>query len=164
MNAAQAQGSLTESQLKTAFILNFVRYTEWPDKAFAGSDSPISLCVIGRNEGGIGLSALEGRRVQDRPIRVRLDVSAETAGACQVVFVGEADARRIPTTLRALQNQPVLTISDVEGFIDSGGAIGIVRGEQKLQFEINRTALDKAKLRASSQLLKLARAVLNPGN
>ena len=160
-----AQGPVSEPQLKAAFVLNFIRYVEWPEKAFSGKDAPIGLCVIGREDGSVALSSLEGKKAQERVIKVRYEVSADSARSCQVVFITESEARRVTaTTLRAVQGLPVLTISDAEGFIDSGGAIGIVHGEQKMQFEINRTALDKAQLKASSQLLKLARAVLSPGS
>lgn len=161
---AVGRGQVPEPQLRAAFVLNFVRYIEWPDKAFAAKDSPIVLCMAGREEGVVALSSLDGRKVQERTIRVRLEVGAEAARSCQVVYIGEAEARRGAALVRSLQSLPILTVSDAEGFIDSGGAIGIVSGEQRLQFEINRTALDKAQLKASSQLLKLARAVLSPGS
>lgn len=154
---------LPEQQLKVAFVLNFVRYVDWPERAFPAKDSPIVLCGIGREDGDIGLSSLDGRKAKERLIRVRSDVSNESARGCHAVFIGEGEARRIAATVRSLSGLPVLTISDAEGFIDNGGAIGIVRGDQRLQFEINLTALDKAQLKASSQLLKLARAVLSPG-
>jgi len=51
----------------------------------------------------------------------------------------------------------VLTVGDGEGFIDEGGMIGLVRSGDRLQFDINQPALQRAGLRASSQLLKLAR-------
>jgi len=162
--AAQGQGPVAEPQLKAAFVLNFVRYIEWPETAFPNREAPIVICLIGREDGAIALSSLDGRKVQERTIKVRVDVAVDNARSCQAVFIGEAEARRVSATVRSLQSLPVLTISDAEGFIDQGGAIGIVRGEQRLQFEINRTALDRAQLKASSQLLKLARAVLTPGN
>lgn len=160
---ANAQGQLPEAQLKAAFVLNFVRYVEWPENAFPGKEAPIVLCVVGRDDGAVAFAAIDGRKVQERTIKLRLDVGVDSLRSCQVVFIGEAGKRRVSGALRSLQGLPVLTISDVDGFIDNGGAIGIVRGEQRLQFEINRTALDEAGLKASSQLLKLARAVLTPG-
>lgn len=162
--AALGQGQVAEPQLKAAFVLNFVRYVEWPEAVFPARDAPIVLCMVGREDGTIALAALDGRKAQERVIKVRFEVAIENARACQVVFIAEAEARRIPAAIRSLQALPVLTISDAEGFIDQGGAIGIVHGEQRLQFEINRTALDRAQLKASSQLLKLARAVLSPGS
>lgn len=159
-----AYAQVPEPQLKAAFVFNFVRYIEWPEKVFANKDAPITVCMVGREEGVITLSTLDGRKAQERTIKVRLEVSVDAAKNCQVVYIGDLDARRTSALIRSLQSLPVLTISDADGFIDNGGAIGIVRGDQRLQFEVNRSALDKAQLKASSQLLKLARAVLSPGS
>ncbi|MEO8411703.1 MAG: YfiR family protein, partial [Propionivibrio sp.] len=56
---------------------------------------------------------------------------------------------------------PVLTISDMEGFIDEGGGIGLVYDDNRLQFEVNRQTLAQAQLTASSNLLKLARNLID---
>jgi hypothetical protein len=77
------------------------------------------------------------------------------------VFVADSEQRRLAQTLRSLAGEPILTVSDIEGFIDVGGSIGIVQGEQRLEFEVNRDALDQAQLKASSNLLKLARNLAN---
>jgi len=74
-----------------------------------------------------------------------------------VLFIAESESRRLALTLRAVAGQPLLTVSDADAFIDAGGAIGIVRGDGRLQFEVNRAALDQAQLKASSNLLQLAR-------
>jgi len=160
--AVQAQGA-SEADLKAALTLNFARYVEWPERAFTSRDAPFQLCLVGRDTLGPAFSALETRTLQNRPVKVRRNVPAEDTRGCHIVFASELEERRLPVLLRSLAGQPVLTVGDADGFIDAGGAIGIVPGEQRLQFEVNRGVLDQARLKASSQLLKLARAVLNPG-
>ncbi len=148
---------ISEAQAKVAFLLNFARYVEWPERAFPARDAPLNVCVIGRDSLGTALAALESRQVQGRPIKVRRGVSLEDFRGCHLVFVSDSEERRLVPTLRALAGHPVLTVGDTDGFIDAGGAIGIVAGEDRLQFEVNRAALDQAQLKAGSQLLKLAR-------
>ena len=148
---------ISEAQAKVAFLLNFARYVEWPDKAFPSREAPLVFCVVGRDSLGTAIQSLETRQVQGRPVRLRRGVTTEDARGCHVVFVADSEERRLVPTLRALAGQPVLTVGDVEGFIDAGGAIGIVAGDDRLQFEINRAALEQAQLKAGSQLLKLAR-------
>ena len=160
---AFAQSPLAEAQLKAAFVLNFVRYIEWPESTFASKESAITLCTVGQDNGSFSLNALEGRKVQERPIKVRTNVPIDSLRSCHVAFFVEGETRRLRPVLRHLSGQALLTVSDIEGFIDQGGAIGIVQGEQRLQFEVNRGALEQAKLKASSQLLKLARAIINGG-
>jgi hypothetical protein len=157
--ATLAQAVITEAQAKAAFVLNFARYVEWPASAFATRDAALVICLVGRDGLGSALSALEGRQVQGRPIKVRLGVAQDDAHACHVVFVSEPDERRALPILRALAGLPILSVSDLDRFIDIGGAIGIVIGDNRLQFEVNRVALEQANVKASASLLRLARNI-----
>lgn len=152
-----AQSSLTESQAKAAFVINFARYVKWPERVFANGTAPLLICALGRSAVGNALEAHAGRQVQGRPISVRQLLGIDDARPCQVLFIADSEERRISQLLRAVAAQPILTVSDAEAFIDVGGAIGLVRADQRLQFEVNRQALEQAQLRASSNLLKLAR-------
>lgn len=152
-----AQTTLTEAQLKAAFVLNFARYMEWPAASFAAKDTPVLACVTGQDTIGPALTALEGRSVQGRPLHVRRNVSLEAVAGCHVLFIAEAEERRVMPVLRAVAGQPVLTVSDSERFIEIGGHIGLVVVDERLQFEINRRALEASQLKAGAPLLKLAR-------
>lgn len=155
---AHSQAALTEAQAKAGFVLNFARYVEWPASAFANKDAPVVACVQGRESVARALSALESRPVQGRALRVRrIEGTADEARGCHVLFVGETEERRAALLLRALQGQAVLTIGDVDRFIDVGGAIGLIYGDERLQFEINRQTLEQHQLKASANLLRLAR-------
>ncbi|MCQ1550629.1 MAG: YfiR family protein [Candidatus Accumulibacter phosphatis] len=158
---ALAQGTLAEPQAKAAFVLNFARYIEWPERTFTSRASPLLICLLGRDSIGGALMALQNRQVQGRPVAVRLLNGIDETGPCQVLYIGASEARRLTLVLRALAGQAVLTVSDTDGFIDVGGAIGIVQGDGRLQFEVNRDSLEQAQLRASSHLLKLARNLAN---
>lgn len=161
--ATLSQANLPEQQLKAAFVLNFVRYVEWPERALGARDAPIMICVFGRDAIESALSDLGGRQVHGRTVRIRTGAGIDDSEGCHVAFITEAESRRLVPILRSLAGRPVLTVSDIDDFIDSGGAIGIVNSDNRLQFEINRAALAQGQLKASSQLLKLARAVLNAG-
>ena len=87
-------------------------------------------------------------------------VSAADTRGCHVVFIAETEEWRVVPILRALADQLVLTVSDADGFVDLGGGIGLVSSDERLQFEVNRGALEQAQLKASANLLKLARNIL----
>lgn len=160
---SRGQAPLSEAELKAALVFNFARYVEWPERAFVSREAPIVFCAVGRDRLGAAFAALDGRKLQNRVAKVRTGVAADDTRGCHVVFVAELPERQFAAMLRGLAGQPVLTVGEAENFIDSGGAIGIVQGEQRLQFEVNRSALEQAQLKASSQLLKLARAVVGQG-
>ena len=60
-----------------------------------------------------------------------------------------------------LGSQPVLTVSDLPGFAQQGGVIGLVRQGGRLRFEINRGVAQAAGLRLSVDLLSLAMSVVD---
>lgn len=157
--SASAQPSLSEAQAKAAFVLNLARYIEWPANAFTASDAPLTVCLAGRDSLGAALLALEGRTVQGRILKVRRGVTQDDMRGCQLVYIDETEERRVLPVLRLLAGQSVLTISAIDHFVDMGGAVGLVLGEDRLLFEVNRAALSQAQLKASSKLLHLARNV-----
>jgi hypothetical protein len=57
----------------------------------------------------------------------------------------------------------VLTVGEVENFCHTGGIINLRKIGKNLRFEVNPAAADRAKLKISSQLLKLAIIVKEDG-
>lgn len=161
-SAQHAQTPLSDAQVKAALVLNFARYIDWPEQAFASPSDAVVLCLIGRDTLTGALSALEAKQIRNRPVKVKNSISVEDAHNCHVVFISESEERRVASLLRKLVDKPILTVSDMTGFIDMGGGIGIVQGETRLQFEVNRRVLEQAGLRASSNVLKLARNLADP--
>ncbi len=156
------QAAPTEYQLKAVFLLNFARYTTWPEATLPG-DEAIDICVLGRDPFGPHLAGLESRQAQGHAVRVRYLESPADAGACKVVFIAASEQRRLNVILRDLAGTPVLTVSDIEGFVEAGGAIGFVTQDDRVRFDINRDTLRRDKLKLSAQLLKLARRLLGDG-
>ncbi len=159
---ATAQPSLTESQAKASALFNFARYVEWPERAFASRESPFVFCLAGRDSLASAVAALEDRSLHGRATLVRRVFGVEELRGCNVLYIGEAEERRLIPMIRAVAAEPVLSVSDLTGFIDVGGGIGIALDDGRIRFDINRTALDQAQLRASSNLLRLARNVRQP--
>jgi hypothetical protein len=62
--------------------------------------------------------------------------------------------------LASLRGKAVLTVGETEDFAEDGGMIAFLVEENKIRFEINLEAADKAKLKISSKLLALAKTVI----
>ena len=60
---------------------------------------------------------------------------------------------------KKLEAWNVLTVSDIENFAQSGGIIGFINIEDKVRFEINVNAAERADLEISAKLLNLAKIV-----
>ena len=146
---------LSEGQIKSAYVLNFVKFAEWPVGSKA--NDKVTLCVVGANVLGGALSALDGRKAGGRELRVVQYTNVDNElNSCHVVFIGESEQHHFVSIIKALGDSPALTISDIENFAEKGGGIGLLYRENKIIFEVNLASAQKSKLRLPAQLLNLA--------
>lgn len=137
-------------------VYNFPKFVEWPLSA----SGDLALCIFGSGRFTPPFESLHGKTLQNKTVMVRRITAIDDSRACQVVFVPASESSQLPALLPALQNLPVLTVSDAEGVAARGVMIEIVVVEEsRLGFKINLQAARQNGLQLSSQLLKLARAV-----
>jgi hypothetical protein len=153
-------GTTREYTVKGAFIYNFALFVDWPPNAFASDSAPFVIGVLGKNPFGEALDKMQGQSIKGRKVVVRALSNAEEGADCQLVFISASERGRLHQILALLRKGHVLTVSDLEGFTDAGGMVNFVTIEDKVRFEINLKEARSAKLRISSQLLKLARDVI----
>jgi hypothetical protein len=154
----RAQASL-EYNVKAAFLLNFARFIEWPDSAFADAWAPINLCVFGANPFG---GALE-RTVQDevaggRPFVVREMSTASQAAPCHLIFIPAAMEDRADALLREAASSAV-TVGESRRFLELGGAINLVVEGGRVRFNVNLAPVEQRRIRISARMLQLASRV-----
>jgi hypothetical protein len=149
-----------EYQIKAAFLYNFAKFIDWPAESFASESAPFTICILGDNPFGKGFDPIRSKTVKNRPVAVREIDDAASAGGCQVVFISASEQPGLRAVLEMLGHRSVLTVSDMKGFAQAGGMISFVTEDDKVRFEINLRAANPAKLKISSQLLKLARRVI----
>jgi len=150
----------SESEVKVAFIYNFIKFVEWPANAFAKQDTPITIGVLGDKQYASQLEKfVKGKAANGRTIEVRLLEKDKDADSCHIIFVTASGMHRFNAILGRLKDKSTLIIGETEHFIDSGGIIGFVNEDKKVRFEINIAAAKKRSIKISSQLLKLARRV-----
>ncbi|WP_397547018.1 YfiR family protein [Rhodothermus marinus] len=145
------------ARIKAAFLYHFARFSTWPEEAFADSETPIRLCILGKDPFGSALEQLQGKTVHNRPLEIRHLPAGASARECHVVFMGPMPAQVLATTLAQLQHRPVLTVGEGEDFLKQGGIVRLVEEKNRIQFEINVTAARRAGLQLSARLLRLAR-------
>ncbi len=79
-------------------------------------------------------------------------------GACDILFVPEENHYPVKNIL-SYMHKGTLSISEVPGFAEEGIALNLVIVEDKLKIEANVNSLFREGLKASAQLLRLARIV-----
>jgi hypothetical protein len=147
---------LPENQIKTAYVLNFIKFVDWPAGVVRG-DGKVTLCVMGNDPLGGALGALDGRKAGGREIHIlQLAKFGDDLTACHVLFIGGSEQRWLAAIIKSLGDSPVLTISDIENFAERGGVIGLLYQENRILFEVNLASAHMEKLRLPGQMLNLA--------
>lgn len=154
-----ASAGSSEYQVKAAFLYNFMKFVDWPGDRSASPGS-ITLGILGKDPFGPALDTIRDKTAKGRRVVVQHLRGLEEARQCDLVFVCASEKGRVAQVVRALQNAPVLTVGDQEGFCQAGGMINLVPVQNRIGFEVNLAAANRARLKVSSQLLKLARLVL----
>jgi hypothetical protein len=153
------QGKPGEYEVKAVYLYNFARFVNWPQGS--NKAGTFTVCVLGRDPFGPILDeTLAGDTIGGRkPIARRVASVHETE--CEILYISSSEAGRVKQILASIDKPGVLTVSDLPDFATGGGMIQFVMKENKVRFEVNLAAAEKAGLNVSSQLLKVAAAVRN---
>jgi hypothetical protein len=163
LRADAATGTAAEYDVKAAFIYNFTKFVEWPASAFHDDHSTVRLCVLGEDPFGGSLREIAEGEVAGRRVTVLRVRSMGAPAGCQILFVSRSERERLPLILREVRDFPVLTVGDTRGFLEQGGIVNFVLDGSKVRFEISQEAAERAGIRISSRLLRLAtRVVTSP--
>jgi len=154
-----AEEPLPEPQVKAAFLINFPKYVDWPAAAFAGTNSPIVIAVLGESKVTTELQKLvAGRSVNGRAFVVQGLASSDEPGGCHILFIAAAEQPRCQALLAKLKGG-VLIVGESDDFLEQGGIINLARRDRKIALEVNLSAAGRARIKISSKLLDLARVV-----
>jgi hypothetical protein len=148
-----------EYELKAGVLYHIIEYVEWPNDSRSNSPPVIQIGLLGQIPFAEALEVLDGKTIQGRKVGVKRLAAVQEATNCQVVFIGASEKPKIPEIIGELKHQPVLTVSEVEGFAERGGMVNLINGPNRIVMEINREVASQARLGISSHLLKLAKVV-----
>jgi hypothetical protein len=149
-----------ESQIKAAFVYNFLKFVEWPAEVFHRPDEPLVVAIVGEGPTAEATEQfLATKQVGERRILVRRVGWEEPLAGVHAVFVTEGDAKKLHHVLAAASVRPILSIGEGESFASSGGLIGLVIEQRKVRFDIDMAVAEATGLKVSSKLLALTRVV-----
>jgi hypothetical protein len=149
----------TEYEVEAAYLSNFGRFVEWPARPGTANDV-FNVCVLGPDPFGPLLdAALKNEIINGAPMMAKRIATPEEAGGCRIVFLNSPKESQLDATLNTLAAAGAVTVSDMANFTRRGGMIQFILDGNRVRFEINLAAAQRARLTLSSQLLKLAVAV-----
>jgi hypothetical protein len=167
-----------EYQVKAAFLYNFLQFVDWPEEKLADSNEPIIIGIIGNDPFGNAFEPVKNKKVKGRNVVIKrfnsleeLKKSAEknkpesgqetdTLTKCHLLFICSSEQKNLKEIIDVVKDKSILTVGEVEGFLENGGIIYWFVEDKKIRFEINTAAAERAKLKIRSNLLRLAKRVV----
>jgi hypothetical protein len=153
---ASAQ-TVSEPALKAAFLVNFAKFTQWPQGGLARG-APIVFCASDDAVADALDAVAAVQMIEQRPLVVRRTAPDAAWTDCTVAYVHGLDKRRLRTWLAGLP-AGVLTVSDIDDFATQGGIIQLFAVDGRMRFAINVDESDRRGIRLSAKLLQLAHIV-----
>jgi len=166
-----------EYEVKAAFIYNFLKFVDWPEEKMAHSGKQIILGIIGEDPFGPAADIFKDKTVENHNLIIKrfeglrqlkemaeknksASEKLETLKTCHLLFICPSERKQVREIIDIVSKSNVLTVGDTDEIIESGGAISFVMEDNKIRFNINLTATEKAGLKIRSQLLRLAKKVI----
>jgi hypothetical protein len=158
--ALSLTGESVEYPVKLAFLYNFAKFIEWPSDSYRDPGAPLEICIVGHDPfSSDSERELQTRTVAGHPVEVLTLKPTDTLRVCHMVFIPITENDQADKIMKGLKGSSTLTVGEAEGFAVMGGIINLTVEGNKVHFEVNRLAADRAGLRISSKLLSLAKIV-----
>jgi len=152
---AQIQSNSVESA-QAIYLYNFTKYIDWSVSNLSNSDFVIS--VIGTyNEYNEIKKYMSEKKVINRPIKVVQVKDLNEMTRSEIVFLPGNKYKLISQIREKFSDANILFVTDNYMALKNGSCINFWMNEDKLAFELNKTNIEKQKLRLSVSLLNTAK-------
>lgn len=148
-----------EYQVKAVYLFNFSKFMTWPDWVFGNSQTPIRICVLGKNPFDNFDKLVRGKKIRRRSVVVQYLRDYRKANICHTLFVSKSEEGNQAAIFAHVQQYPILTVSDIKKFVIRGGMVQFYIRKNKVRFMIDPKTVQRAGITASANLLRVAKIV-----
>ena len=155
---------LPEYEVKTVFIEKIPKFFKWPTSAnMEDLSKPFVISVIGRNPFGNNLTKqFSNKKVLDKKVEIRFINTIKEIEGSSVLFISSTERSKLQSIINFTKDKPILTMSDTEGFCETGVIINMyVNEESQVRWELNETNAKVAGFKVELYLLEVSR-IINP--
>jgi hypothetical protein len=151
---AKAADSPSQYDVQAVYLFDFAKFVRWP----AGvPDSSVDICVAGQ---AVYVDSLKkivvGEKIDGKPLKARAVDRPEQEAGCGILFIGISAKDRADGLMAAALGKPILTVSDIPGFLSHGGMIEFMVLDKRVRFAVDLRASQKSGIGLNSALLKVA--------
>lgn len=141
------------AKIKAIYIYNFTKYIEWPDNYKQGN---FVIGVMGNNLSLINeLNKMAASKtVGAQKLEIKNITSADAV--CHIIYLLSTNSTQLAEVVDKIKNKSTLIITDRAGLATKGAGINFVIQENKQKIELNKSNIEKYKLKVASSLVELA--------
>jgi hypothetical protein len=131
----------------------------------APADAPFVIGILGADRFSEQFDrAVKNEKVGGRKVVLKRSNNITELAGSKILFVSDSESTRVTEILADVATQPVLTVSDIDGFAQTGGMIGFYKDAGRVKFEINPRPASSSHLQVSAKLLQVGRIVSEKSN
>ncbi len=150
--------AIDREQHKATLLGYLPNYVKWPEAIADSESSSFNICILGENTFKGFLESLYNHKfIKNKPIKIYYIDTIEDSSDCHLLFISLSKRKRISEILAFIKGKPILTISEIRGFVDKRGIIQFYMKSQKVHLKINNQAAIEQGLKISSKLLAITR-------
>ena len=144
-------------KLTAVYIYQLSRYITWPESEKQMNE--FQICFINSQNNEHIIDNLKNKKLHDKNVSIKNISNSKDINHCKVLYVANfSDSKKpeIVEILESAKNKPILTLSNLPGFIEDYGIVELHIEKNRLKYSINYKRSQKAKLVLDSRLLQLA--------
>ena len=152
-----------EYTMKAVAFEKLALFITWPKNTIENNPTTeFTIAVLGQNPfNGILEEVYKEKNINEKKVKIIYLKDIKKLVSCDILFISGSNIDKLPEILSAIKGQPILTVSETEGFIEAGCFINFYEFENKLRFEINQKGMTEAGFTIDYRLLRVSK-VLNP--
>lgn len=149
------QSEEANAKIKAIYIYNFTKYIEWPDTYKEGN------FVVGVLGTSIPLvnelnKMASSKTVGTQKFEIRSVTSPAECAKCHIVYILSDNSGQLSDVLGKVKGKSALIVTDKSGLATKGAAINFFIDGNKQKIELNRSNIEKYKLKVASTLVEMS--------
>ncbi len=151
------QSEEATAHIKSIYIYNFTKYIEWPDTYREGN---FVIGFMGSNTSLFNeLAKLNTKKVGNQNIEIKNITSVDANSKFNIIYILPDNSAQLADVLSKVKGKSTLIVTDKPGLAKQGSGINFVFLENKQKIEVNRSNIEKYKLKVAITLVEMSMPV-----
>ena len=149
------QSEEANAHVKAIYIYNFTKYIEWPQNYKEGN---FVVGVLGTSVPLINeLNKMaSSKTVGTQKFEIKSVSFVADAAKCHIIYILADNSSQLSDVIGKVKGKSALIVTDKVGLATKGSAINFIIDGNKQKIELNRSNVEKYKLKVASTLVEMS--------